>query len=200
MLIKYVRISTKEQKTDRQKINQKKFDLIIEDTCSGSVRFADRPGGKEILNLIQQNKIKEIHISEISRLGRNFYDIFKALQLFNDNHINLQIENLNLGSMVDNKPNPIFKMILGILANIAEQERETHLLRINAGIAVAKSKGRILGRHRGTSENKENFLKKPKIKQIIYYLDKNYLISEITKILKCSSATINKVKKIYYEK
>ena len=46
--ILYTRVSTLEQKTDRQKVNEKDFDLVIEDKCSGAIPFFERTGGKEI--------------------------------------------------------------------------------------------------------------------------------------------------------
>jgi DNA invertase Pin-like site-specific DNA recombinase len=39
MKVLYTRVSSVDQKTDRQRINEKDFDLVIEDKCSGSIRF-----------------------------------------------------------------------------------------------------------------------------------------------------------------
>ena len=52
MKVYYVRVSTVDQKTDRQRINEKEFDLVVEDKCSGSIPFFERDGGKKILNLL----------------------------------------------------------------------------------------------------------------------------------------------------
>jgi DNA invertase Pin-like site-specific DNA recombinase len=52
MKVYYVRVSTVDQKTNRQRINEKEFDLVIEDKCSGSIPFFERDGGKKILNLL----------------------------------------------------------------------------------------------------------------------------------------------------
>jgi DNA invertase Pin-like site-specific DNA recombinase len=48
MNVLYCRISTAEQKTDRQRVNEKNYSLIIEDKCSGTIPFFEREGGKKI--------------------------------------------------------------------------------------------------------------------------------------------------------
>ncbi|MCK5820689.1 MAG: recombinase family protein [Bacteroidales bacterium] len=52
--ILYVRVSTLDQRTDRQRVSEKDFDKIIEDKCSGSIPMFDRPGGMELLSLIEK--------------------------------------------------------------------------------------------------------------------------------------------------
>jgi DNA invertase Pin-like site-specific DNA recombinase len=42
MKVLYVRVSAIDQKLDRQKVNEKDFDFIIEDKCSGSIPFFER--------------------------------------------------------------------------------------------------------------------------------------------------------------
>jgi DNA invertase Pin-like site-specific DNA recombinase len=37
--ILYVRVSSLEQRTDRQRVNEKDFDKVIEDKCSGSLNL-----------------------------------------------------------------------------------------------------------------------------------------------------------------
>ena len=46
----YVRVSTLEQKTDRQRVNEREYDLIVEDKCSGSIPFFEREGEKKSTN------------------------------------------------------------------------------------------------------------------------------------------------------
>jgi DNA invertase Pin-like site-specific DNA recombinase len=78
MKILYVRTSTIEQKTDRQRVNEKDYQLVIEDKCSGSTDLFDREGGKRILKLIEKGLLKELHVWEIDRLGRNLLTILKC--------------------------------------------------------------------------------------------------------------------------
>jgi len=41
----YVRISSLDGKTDRQRVNEEEFDRVIEDKCSGSIPIYEREGG-----------------------------------------------------------------------------------------------------------------------------------------------------------
>jgi DNA invertase Pin-like site-specific DNA recombinase len=56
MKVLYVRVSSRtfDQNTDRQKTNEKEFDLLIEDKCSGAIPFFQREGGKKILTLLKK--------------------------------------------------------------------------------------------------------------------------------------------------
>ena len=47
MKILYVRVSSIDQRTDRQRVNELDYDLVIEDKCSGAISFFEREGGKE---------------------------------------------------------------------------------------------------------------------------------------------------------
>ena len=52
MRVLYCRVSSLDQKTDRQKVNEKEYKLVVEDKCSGAIPFFERPGGNEIRKLI----------------------------------------------------------------------------------------------------------------------------------------------------
>jgi DNA invertase Pin-like site-specific DNA recombinase len=67
--------------------------------------------------------------------------------------ISVRVDNLGMESRVNNKPNSEFKLIISVLAYIAEMERETMLKRKREGIGVAKAKGVYKGRMRGTRQN-----------------------------------------------
>ena len=51
MKVLYIRTSTIEQNSERQKQNTEGNCKIIEDKCSGAVPFFERQGGKKILEL-----------------------------------------------------------------------------------------------------------------------------------------------------
>jgi len=49
-------------------------------------------------------------------------------------------------SIIDGKPNSVFKMIVSVLGNVAEMEREYLRERQRQGIDIAKAKGTYKGR------------------------------------------------------
>ena len=71
MRILYARTSTFGQSTDRQRVNEKTYDLVIEDKVSGAVPFFDREGGKRIMGLIQKGGITHLGVWQIDRLGQD---------------------------------------------------------------------------------------------------------------------------------
>ena len=77
MKVLYIRTSTVEQNSDRQKQNNDKNCKIIEDKCSGAIPFFEREGGKKIFILTEKDIIDELIVHEIDRLGRNLIDILK---------------------------------------------------------------------------------------------------------------------------
>jgi DNA invertase Pin-like site-specific DNA recombinase len=160
--VKYVRVSTEEQNTARQQKNESSFDKTYVDKISGSVSFFDRPQSKKLINDITIGKIVEVHVVSIDRIGRNILDILTVCEFFNNNDVNLYVENIGMFSMVDGKSNPIFKMIVSVVGNVAEMERINMLERQKAGIEIAKAKGVYKGRLYGSRMTDDEFLKKYK--------------------------------------
>jgi len=195
MKIKYNRISTSSQNLDRQNLNKNKFDLIIDEVCSGSISFFERKGSKKILSLIRLNKVESLHITSIDRIGRNIIDILQVVEYLNKNTINLFVENIGIYSMITNKPNPTFKLIVSVLGNVAEMERETLLERQRVGIEIAKLKGGIYnGRARGTKQSNEDFIKKY---QVAYNELLNGSTLKRSSLLgECSIGTTQRLKKL----
>lgn len=84
MKVLYVRVSTLDQKTDRQKSDQNEFDLVIEDECSGSKPFFQREAGKKILTLIEKEMVDSISFHSIERCGRDLLDILSLIRFMNE--------------------------------------------------------------------------------------------------------------------
>jgi DNA invertase Pin-like site-specific DNA recombinase len=139
---KYIRISTSGQNESRQKDSSmiEYFDIV-----SGIVPFTERPQAMRLLDDVRSGAIKTIVVHSVDRLGRNAYDIQSTMELLNKEDVNLVIENLGLHSRIDGKPNPIFKMICDLLANVSQIERESIKERIAEGIAIAKLQGKYKG-------------------------------------------------------
>ena len=131
---KYIRVSTTEQNIDRQStLNHKQYI----DKCSGSIPFNERPNAIKLLNDITNKKIDTVIVHSICRLGRNAFDIQTVLNTLSNLNINVYVENIGLYSMIENKPNSIFKMITDVLSNVAEMERIS-LLERRAAESVAR--------------------------------------------------------------
>ena len=190
--IKYNRVSTMQQSGERFKEDGSTYDLTLFDKVSGSVPFDKRPEGAKLVKLIQEGKVERVVVEEISRLGRNVMDVAKTLKLLEEHQVNLSIRGMGIESMVDGKPNSTFRLILQIMASIAEMEKEHIKERTSQGRAIAVSKGVKMGRKEGSNETREKFLKKHD--DIQRMLNSELSVRDIAKLTGKAPSTVQRVK------
>ncbi len=190
---RYIRISTADQKLERQLAKKHDDEQLYIDLISGSVPFESRVEARRLLSDVRDNKINYLTVHAVDRLGRNLIDILTTLQMLDDNGVIVKIENLGIESRIKDKPNPAFKLIISTLGNIAEMERETMLERQREGIEIAKAKGNYKGRVRGTKESDKEFL--GRYKNVVKELNNGLSIRKTAKLCDVSMGTVQKVKK-----
>lgn len=148
----YARVSTKEQKTDRQVIALTEYGVeernIIVDKESG--KDLNRNGYQSLKNTMLRRG-DTLVIKSLDRLSRNKADIKKELEYFKDNGIRIKV--LDLPTTLMELPEGqewVFEMVnnilIEVLGTIAEQERRNIKQRQAEGIAAAKGNGVTLGR------------------------------------------------------
>ena len=204
MKVFYSRISTEEQSDLRQlKNTEKGFDYVLSDKCSGTIPIWERPRGSQIKNLIDEGKLKELHIHSIDRLGRNTIDVLSTYKELTDLKIrvvcrNPNIQNFNEDGTVDS----FSEMMVSLLSIMSKFEKDMIDMRRTEGIERTKKlhPERYSGRKIGTKDSPKKFLQKPKSISILKDLDNGYGIREISKMRDCSFNTIYKVIKILYNK
>lgn len=201
MIALYCRVSTLDQKTDRQKVNEKEYGLLIEDKCSGAVPFFERQGGKEILKLIDKGVLASLAVWSIDRLGRDLRDIINTIHYFNERKVSIHFISQGLTTLDQNgKENSIAKMIISILGVVSEMERNQLKERQKEGIVLAKAKGTYKGRVKGSKEDVLKFLSKKKNKKALELLKKGYKGVEIKKLVGLDLNTITKIKNFGFKK
>lgn len=159
MIFGYMRISTQKEKqtTDRQRItleqyaidNNFKFDEIVEERISGTIKAENRPKFNELKCKLRSGDV--LIITDIDRLGRNADDVimeFKKLKSEGIRVIALDTPYLNEWEKVQDSSiyNMIADIFITLKAHMAQQEREKTIQRINQGLEVARAKGKTLGR------------------------------------------------------
>ena len=115
----YARVSSTEQsgKTQTEKHNGN----LYFDEISGAVEFKERPKAKKLLKDIDAKKIDTVYVKAIDRLGRNTLDVLQTIQHFTENGVNLISEREGLQTLTsEGKENPTAKLIINILASVAE--------------------------------------------------------------------------------
>ena len=192
MIAQYIRVSTLEQNIERQTPISGAKQYI--DKISGTVELFRRPQGKKVYKDIENNLIKELHVCSIDRLGRNTLDILNTINYLNKKGVCLVSEREGIRTLIDGKENLTSKLIVNILATLAEFENGLRKERQMEGIAIAKLKGVYSGRKRGTTLSNNKFLEK--YKDVVKELNNGESIRRIAKLCSVSTGTVQKVKKV----
>ena len=197
MKVKYNRTSTIQQEGKRFDLDKNEYDLTLFDKgVSGKIPFSERTEGNKLTQLVNDGKVSEVVVEELSRLGRNTIDTLTTLKFFEDNGVNVIVKSMgNLQSMVNGKKNPIWNLITSVMSSLYELERENILERTEMGRKMYVMNGGKLGRKVGTTENRSDFLKKEKTQKIISLLEKGKSVRDISGRLGVSTKTIVKVRK-----
>ena len=189
---KYIRVSTPEQNTERQK-----DDLIpIVDICSGSIPFEDRKGGEALMRKTQLGFVGSVSVQSIDRLGRNTLDILTTIKWFTKQGVNIISQKEGLNTLLDDgTENPTSKLMIGILGTLAEFELSRIKERQLEGIAKAKDRGvyKTNGGNR-VSETKTKFLSKSKNALCLKELQRGNSVRRAALLSGISLMTAQKVK------
>ena len=140
MIRYYVRVSSMDQKIDRQLFAYDKADSIYIDKMSGVKR--DRPELDRMLNDLQA--CDTVVVKSIDRLSRSTKDLLDIIEQIISVKANLKILDLNIDTST-----AMGKCVLTILGAIAELDRKTIKERTAEGIAIAKAAGKYKGRKKG---------------------------------------------------
>jgi putative DNA-invertase from lambdoid prophage Rac len=147
----YGRVSTKDQTTENQRREIEAAGYAIgywyaDEGVSGKVPAAQRPQFAKMLSQIRDGET--LVVTKLDRLGRDAQDIgatIKALAVRHIEVIVLQLGKLDLTSAAG-------KLMLNMLAAVAEMERDLLMERTQSGLARAKAEGKTLGRPTSTTD------------------------------------------------
>ena len=175
----YGRVSTAEQTADNQRLEIERAGYAVDywfaDTVSGKAHAAQRKHFGDMLAKLR--KKDTVVVSKLDRLGRDAPDVLatiKALAALGVEVVVLQLGKLDLTS-------PAGKLMLAMLAAVAEMERDLIVERTQAGLARARAEGKILGRRpKTTHEQRKAMTEAYASKQSISALAKLYGVSRST--------------------
>ena len=123
MIAFYARVSTLQQKTDRQLASTQGM-KVFEDKCSGSIPFQERPAGKMVIDTMIKGDLEQLVVHSLDRLGRDLLDILKTIELFTEHAVPILIQKEGLRTLdADGKQNPTSRPIISVLGVVAEMER-----------------------------------------------------------------------------
>lgn len=163
----YCRVSTVGQSCERQQrdltayADRAGYEVvgIFKETGSGARR--DRAERKRVIALAQRREIDIVLVTELSRWGRSTLDLLHTLK-------DLEVRGVSviaMSGMAFDLSTPHGRMLATIIAGIAEFERELIQERIRSGLALAKARGKRLGRQRGQRPKSDRLA--PKVMALI---------------------------------
>ena len=200
----YARVSSigDRQNTDRQisdlldYVSFKNLEIskIYEEHISGAKKNTERPILQEAIEYCKTNHISFLLVSELSRLGRNAFEVLATVKDLIDSGINLYMQKEQLTLLdADGKPTMFAPIMIATLSTCAQLERENIKFRLNSGRKLYIERGGKLGRKVGSIKTTEQ--KKEEHKDIISYLKKGYSVRNVAKLCNKGISTVQRVKK-----
>ncbi len=178
----YGRVSTADQTTQNQLQELQSLGYEIQrqrwfsDTISGKVPSAERPEFSRMLDRMEAGDM--LVVSKLDRIGRDMLDVIGTLRSLAAREIKVKV--LALGDV--DLTSTAGKAVVGILAVVAEMERDLLVERTQAGLARAKAEGTQLGRPSKTSEEDRQ--------EIIRRLSRGDTVSQLARDYNVSRGTI----------
>lgn len=149
----YCRVSTQQQSTDRQqeellKLASEKGYVVDKsniyiDVISGFKKGEVRPAFSQMLEDIENGKIKMILFSEFSRLARNATELLQHINYFKDKNITVyfQKQNITVDNNSSNIGNTILLHVLAVMSSyeielFAERSLSGKITKVQAGLGA----------------------------------------------------------------
>ena len=199
----YARVSSigDRQNTDRQisdlldYVSFKNLEIskIYEEHISGAKKNTERPVLQEAIEYCKNNHISILLVSELSRLGRNAFEVLATVKDLIDSGINLYMQKEQLTLLdADGKPTMFAPIMIATLSTCAQLERENIKFRLNSGRKLYIEKGGKLGRKVGSVKTIEQ--KREEYRDIISYLKRGYSVRNVAKLTNKGISTVQRIK------
>lgn len=139
--------------------------IYKDEGVSGRIEFSSRPSGRRLLQDLKKNRISQVKVLRIDRLGRNVQDILDTINTIHS--FGVPINSLSEGiTTLDDKGNvtPTTGLLVNVLSSLSEffyhQNREKML----TGIQLTRQKNpeKYKGRLHGSNEDIDKYMNKPK--------------------------------------
>lgn len=155
----YCRVSTAEQNTHNQvrEIEAAGFAVdprrVVTETVSGSVAAMERTGFARLVDRLEDGDV--LVVTKLDRLGRNAMDVRHTVDTLAKGGV--RVHCLALGGV--DLTSPAGKMTMGVIAAVAEFERDLLVERTQAGLQRARANGKALGRPSALSADQQAFVR-----------------------------------------
>lgn len=200
----YARVSSigDRQSTDRQVKDLSDYAVyqkmevrkVFEEHISGAKKNDERPVLCEAIKYCKEYRIDVLLVSELSRLGRNAFEVLASVKDLLDCGINLYIQKEQFTLLdKEGKPSLFAPVMIATLSTCAQMERDNISFRLNSGRKQYVEKGGKLGRPAGSTKSQDK--KREEYREVINLLNKGYAIRDVAKLTGKGISTVQRVKK-----
>ncbi len=195
-------LSKERQNTDRQVADLSayaathRYDVleVFTERITGATMNSDRPILNECIEFCFKEKVDILLLSELSRIGRNSWEILENIKRCKDNKLNVFFQKEELSIFQSNgKENVYLPIMISVLGTSAQLERESIIYRLQSGRVQYISNGGKLGRNVGSLKTREQ--KQQQYKGVIRRLKNGEKIRDIAKLEDVGISTVQRVKK-----
>jgi putative DNA-invertase from lambdoid prophage Rac len=111
---------------------------------TGSGANNDRPGLQQVLDLARSNQVKAVLVWKVDRFARSTFDLLGNVRVLNDAGVRFVAtdQGIDIGAGGD----PVSRLMLTLLAGVAEFERSIIVDRTRLGMKKAEQRGKVIGR------------------------------------------------------
>lgn len=187
----YARVSSigDRQSTDRQVKDLSDYAVyqkmevrkVFEEHISGAKKNDERPVLCEAIKYCKEYRIDVLLVSELSRLGRNAFEVLASVKDLLDCGINLYIQKEQFALLdKEGKPSLFAPVMIATLSTCAQLERDNISFRLNSGRKQYVEKGGKLGRPAGSTKSQDK--KREEYREVINLLNKGYAIRDVAKL------------------
>lgn len=157
-IFSYGRVSRSDQSTENQRLEIESAGYAVDywyadEGVSGKVSAMQRPQFATMLGKIRDGET--LVVSKLDRIGRDAMDVAATVRMLKERKIEVIV--LQLGKL--DLTSPAGKLMMTMLAAVAEMERDLLVERTHAGLARAKAEGKTLGRTPKTTPEQQAKMK-----------------------------------------
>ena len=167
---------------------------VFEEHISGAKKNDERPVLCEAIRYCKENSADILLVSELSRLGRNAFEVLASVKDLLDSGINLYVQKDQFTLLdQEGKPSLFAPVMIATLSTCAQLERDNISFRLNSGRKQYIANGGKLGRKVGSVKTADQ--KREEYKDVISLLRKGYTIRDVAKLTQKGVSTVQRVKK-----
>jgi DNA invertase Pin-like site-specific DNA recombinase len=197
----FARVSSEDQCYDyqiselKEYCDSKNFEIteIISNNYSGKVG-KKRPDLIQLFEMAKKGTFRKVVITSMERLGRDSKMIRRTIDFLHERKIAVVFKNQGFESLDENGEETfITNVLISIYSELCQEDNKQRGIKIRSGLALAKKKGKIIGRQKGWKKDNDKLLKE--YSKLARDIKNNLSLNQCIKLHGVSKNTVIKVKR-----